>query len=157
MHTWLDSSIVKYEFISIWSPIVQKLAVLLKNANQIMNDLDSCNIIWAIIYIWHIWYPEIIICRIFRISTILLKTSFMKSVFIKKICPDVSNFVNVDNIMRQNRHNAEQTNPFYHEICFCDQCKRVISTRYPRVSFPSIYTIFKWLFLPVVIRYNMPI
>ena len=94
---------------------------------------------------------------IFRISTILLKTSFMKSVFMKKICPDVSNFVNVDNIMRQNRHNAEQTNPFYHEICFCDQCKRVISTRYPRVSFPSIYTIFKWLFLPVVIRYNMPI
>ena len=97
------------------------------------------------------WY------NIFRISTILLKTSFMKSVFMKKICPDVSNFVNVDNIMRQNRHNAEQTNPFYHEICFCDQCKRVISTRYPRVSFPSIYTIFKWLFLPVVIRYNMPI
>ena len=93
----------------------------------------------------------------FRISTILLKTSFLKSVFMKKICPDVSNFVNVDNIMRQNRHNAEQTNPFYHEICFCDQCKRVISTRYHRVSFPSIYTIFKLLFLPVVIRYNMPI
>lgn len=42
-------------------------------------------------------------------------------------------------------------------IMSCDQCKRVISTRYPRVSFPSIYTIFKWLFLSVVIRYNMPI
>ena len=76
---------------------------------------------------------------IFRISTILLKTSFMKSVFMKKICPDVSNFVNVDNIMRQNRHNAEQTNPFYHETCFCDQCKGVISTRYQRVSF-FLYT-----------------
>ena len=75
----------------------------------------------------------------FHISTILLKTSFLESVFINKICPDVSNFVNVDNIMRQNRHNAEQTNPFYHGIRFCDQCKRVISTRYPRFSF-FLYT-----------------
>ena len=66
-------------------------------------------------------------------------SSFFKSVLMNKVCIDISNFVNVDNIMRQNRHNAEQTNPFYHGIRFCDQCKRVISTRYPRFSF-FLYT-----------------